>query len=366
MSTPNRPRALIVLMALVALTSCGSSGSHRDHAGGRAQCSAIAVTQRVIAGTGAPGYAGDGGPAIAARLNHPGAVAVDGRGNVYIADADNYRVRRVDPSGRITTVAGVGTEGFSGDRGPAIRARISAGAGLAVDHAGDLYLADWANHRVRKVSKDGVITTLAGNGDPVVAGDHGPAVRAGVGQPTDVAVDKAGNVYVSQMFFNVVRRISADGIIDTFAGTGDVAPIGRGDDDVQATAAPFNGPDSLAINSSGLAVLEVLVERVRAIDGTGRPHTLLDPHTTLACSDHPVDRNPFQHVVAMAAGPGDVLYLCDVHFNEVYRYAAHRVQFVAHVAGAFNLTDIAVDPSGRHVYVADDGGDRVFELTLTG
>jgi trimeric autotransporter adhesin len=147
-----------------------------------------------VAGTGSAGFSGDGGPATAAQLGFPFGVAVDAEGSLYIADQSNSRIRKVS-EGTITTVAGTGTGGFTGDGGPATAAQLSYPRGVAVDAAGNLYIADDANLRIRKVS-GGTITTVAGNGSFGFSGDGGAATAAQLFYPMGVAVDAAGNLYV--------------------------------------------------------------------------------------------------------------------------------------------------------------------------
>src|ERR1700756_3391342 len=152
----------------------------------------VAIIQ-TVAGNGTSAFSGDNGAAATASLSEPFGVAVDAIGNLYIADTSNHRVRKVDASGVITTVAGNGTEGFSGDGGPATSATLNTPIGVAVDSAGNLYIADAFNNRIRKVNAAGVITTVAGNGDARFSGDHAAATIASLSAPFGVAVDKAGN-----------------------------------------------------------------------------------------------------------------------------------------------------------------------------
>ncbi len=159
-----------------------------------------------VAGTGLRGYSGDGGPATLAQLREPRDVAVDGAGNLYISDTGNYRVRRVSPGGIITTVAGNGTLGFSGDGGPAVSAQLNDPLGVALDGAGSIYLADMWNHRIRRVSPSGIITTIAGTGAEGYSGDGGPAKSARLGYPTGLAVDSMGRVYFATG--NAVRMLT--------------------------------------------------------------------------------------------------------------------------------------------------------------
>ncbi|TEB14137.1 Serine/threonine-protein kinase PknD [Pelotomaculum sp. FP] len=160
-----------------------------------------------VAGNGSAGFSGDGGPAAGAQLNRPSGVAVDSAGNLYIADSSNYRVRKVDLSGVITTVAGTGTAGFSGDVGAATDAQICA-EGVEVDSAGNLYIADSSNYRVRKVDTSGIITTVAGTGTSGYSGDGGPATSAELRNINNVAVDTSGNLYIADSSNYRVRFVN--------------------------------------------------------------------------------------------------------------------------------------------------------------
>jgi sugar lactone lactonase YvrE len=198
-----------------------------------------------IAGNGTPGYSGDQDIATGAQLNSPAGSAVDSSGNLYFADRRNHCVRMVS-NGVITTVAGTGVAGFSGDNGPATSARLYDPTGVALDGAGNLYIAEFSGDRVRKVS-NGVITTIAGNGTRAFGGDNGPATRAQLNGPIGVAVDSAGNLYIAEYESQRIRLVS-NGIITTIAGNGTPGFSGDGG---PATSAQLNGPVNLAIDSSG-------------------------------------------------------------------------------------------------------------------
>ncbi len=203
-----------------------------------------------VAGNGLCGYSGDGGPATSASLNYPSGTAVDSAGNLYIADTLNCRVRKLT-AGTISTIAGNGLCGYSGDGGPATGASLNVPSGVAVDSAGNLYVADAANCRVRKVA-GGVITTVAGTGVCGFGGDGGPGVSAPLNQPAGVAVDGAGNLYIADTFNCRVREL-AGSIITTVAGTGAGAPLqcGYGGDGGPATSASLNQPYGVAVDSAG-------------------------------------------------------------------------------------------------------------------
>ena len=211
-------------------------------------------TDTIVAGvssdTGNGGYSGDNGPATNAELNLPYAVAVDGGGNLYIADTNNNRVRKVSvASGIITTVAGNGTAGYSGDNGPATSAELNSPQGLAVDAAGNLYILDTKNNRIRKVAAvSGMITTVAGNGTAGYTGDGGPATSAEVNAPQGLAIDAAGDLYLTDTVDNVVRMVNRAGIITTVAGNGTAGGSG---DNGPALDAELQYPTGVAIDSAG-------------------------------------------------------------------------------------------------------------------
>ncbi len=202
----------------------------------------------IVAGTGLPGYIGDGGPATEARFHYPAGLAVDAAGNLYIADRGNDSIRKVDTKGVITTVAGVGTWGYGGDGGPATEAHFDSPDGIAVDPAGNLYIADWANYRIRKVDTSGIITTVAGNGIKGYSGDDGPATEAGIGYPAHVAVDSAGNLYLTSSYEHRVRKVDTSGIITTVVGNGIKGYSGDGG---PATEATLSWPEGVAVDASG-------------------------------------------------------------------------------------------------------------------
>jgi sugar lactone lactonase YvrE len=234
-----------------------------------------AGTIATVAGTGAPGFSGDDGPATAAQLDGPRGVAVDAAGNVFIADCGNHRVRRVAVgTGIITTVAGNGTGTASGDGGPATAAGLSCPSGVFVvttganPAPGTLFIADAGAHQVRKVSPDGIITTVAGTGAAGYSGDHGLATAAQINGPADVAVDATGNLFIADERNHRVRRVNPAGIITTFAGDG---RVGLGPDGVKATDSRVTGPTGVAVDGAGnLLIAEAGFARVRRVDRTTR------------------------------------------------------------------------------------------------
>ena len=201
-----------------------------------------------IAGTGTTGYSGDGGAATAARLNSPTGIAFDAAGNLYIAEYTNCVIRKVTLSGIISTVAGTGTTGYSGDGGPATAAKLNLPVGLMFDRAGNMYIGDQGNNRVRKITPAGIISTIAGTGTGTSTGDGGPATAATVYEPRYLAEDRAGNIYCSEYIGNRIRKIDTFGIITTFAGTGTSGFSGDGG---PATAARLSYPEGIKMDSTG-------------------------------------------------------------------------------------------------------------------
>jgi sugar lactone lactonase YvrE len=222
----------------------------------------------VVAGTGAGGFSGDGAPAAKARLFAPHAVAVDAAGNLLVADTYNHRIRRIDRRGIITTVAGSGRGAYAGDNGPALRAPLNNPQGIARGADGSLYIADTYNHVVRRVDPRGIITTFAGT-EAGLAGDGGPANRAQISLPTDVAVGPDGTVFISDSGNNRIRRVDPSGTIDTVLGTGPgsgTAGAGFGGDGGPPLNARIFAAAGLACSPTGdLFIADTGNHRVRLI-----------------------------------------------------------------------------------------------------
>jgi uncharacterized protein (TIGR03437 family) len=219
-----------------------------------------------VAGNGSPGYSGDGGPATGAQLACPWGVAVDGSGNLYLADTGYYRIRKVAAAGTITTVAGNGRQyAYSGDGGPATSAQLALPYGAAVDGSGNIYIADWDDNAIHRVAAaTGIITTVAGNGSGGYSGDGGPATSAQLSGPAGVAADGSGNIYIADEYNNVIRKVAAaTGIITTVAGDGTQGYSGDGG---PATGAQLGVPLGVAVDGSGnLYIADSLYNRIRKV-----------------------------------------------------------------------------------------------------
>ncbi|MFH8401442.1 RICIN domain-containing protein [Streptomyces anulatus] len=276
-----------------------------------------------IAGSGA-GCSGDNGPAASARLNCPREVAVDGAGTLYVTDAANHRVRKITADGTISTVAGTGTAGYSGDGGPATAARLNYPLGVTVDSSGVLYISDHSNNRVRKVTADGTISTIAGTGAAGFKGDDGPAVSAQLNRPYALAVNDEGVLFITDGNNHRVRKVTADGTISTVAGTG---TAGYSGDSGPATSARLNLPLGVVVDSAdNLYISDYNNHRVRKVTPDGEITTVAGTGTAGFGGDggsSPVAQlsNPF----GLAVDCVDTLYIADHLNNRIREIASERM-----------------------------------------
>jgi len=371
-----------------------------------------------VVGNGVAGYSGDGSNDPAnSRIFSPSGLAFDGAGNLYFADRSNHRIRRLGTDGTLTLVAGNGSTSFSGDGGPAINAGLNSPAGLAFDPAGNLYVSQTSTHRIRKISPSGTISTFAGNGTTSDVGDGGPAVAAGVGYPMGLAVDAAGNLLIAENINSRIRAVSPTGIITTArsdvaypwglmldaAGNlyatsdcavyridaqGDRAIIAGGEwpepclfsgDGGAAIGAGMYSPEGMAIAPDGSLWVGEHARVRRVADGTistvvGRGSPYGDGGPAVA--------SDFSSILGIGVGPGGQVLLADAFPNNRVR-AISAMGFITTLAGhgepflsdgdggpatAANVNypfDVAMDAEGN-AYVTEWLGGQVRRVTPAG
>ncbi len=221
-----------------------------------------------IAGTGVLGFSGDNGPATAAQVNYPYSIALDAYGNIYFGDGGNARLRKIDIGGTITTIAGNGTLGYTGDNIPATAAEFNNVCGMAIDVSGNIYVADFDNNRIRKIDTTGIITSIAGTGVCIgITGDGGPATAAELCEPNGVALDAGGNIYIVEYEKSRIRKINASGVITTIAGIG---TAGYNGDNINADSAEINRPLGIAVDGGGNVYIgDSYNDRIRKVNTDG-------------------------------------------------------------------------------------------------
>jgi sugar lactone lactonase YvrE len=234
-----------------------------------------------IAGTGIAGFSGDGGPASAAQLARPADIRLDRLGNLFIADVWNQRVRRVDPAGRIATVAGTGERGFSPDGTPATAARLDTPWGIGLDLADRLLIADGGNHRVRRVEADGRLVTIAGNGRPGFDGDGGAATAASLNFPEALFVEPGGRLLIGDELNNALRVVDAAGVITTLMGTG--FP-GRAQVGAVARVSPLDDPEAVLGTADGVVISDGNNGRVIRVAADGIVRLVAGRSATAPCA----------------------------------------------------------------------------------
>ena len=354
-----------------------------DGGNGRVRRFALGGNINTVAGNGLFKFGGDGGPATSASLRLPRRVVLDAAGNLFVADRDNNRIRKISPTGIITTVAGIAEAGFSGDGGPANAARLDGPAGIALDAAGNLYIADDNNDRIRKVDALGIITTIAGvgglslfedSGQPALnasidatdvavdtsgviyvvesfanrvrkivngqvlafagvltitgafGGDNGPAGSAQLNAPQGVAVDISGNVYIADRNNNRIRKVSSSGVITTFAGNGTAGYSGDGG---QATSARLNAPMSVAVDSAGnVYFADQLNARVRKVSAAGIITTVAgNGLTTFTGDGGPATSASLSNPLGAAADAAGNVYVADAYNDRIRKVLSAASSF---------------------------------------
>ena len=334
-----------------------------------------------VAGNGAAGYSGDGSAAGKAMLNSPDGVALDTNHNVFIADTSNHRIRKIDTNGVITTVAGIGTNGFSGDGGLATNASLNSPGGIGFDSAGNLFIADTANHRIRKVDVNGLITTVAGIGTNGYSGDSGPATNASLNSPAGIGFDSAGNLFVADTQNSRVRKVDINNVITTVAGNGSSAWPTAGDGGA-ATNAIVRYPTSVAADASGnLFIVDAGDDRVRKVDTNGIITTVAgNGNPTYAGDGGSATNASLYYPWGICLDASGNLFIADEANNRIRKVDTNSI--ITTVAGsgswvytgdnmaATNATlnfpmGVAVDSFGD-LFIADTGNHRTREVEVTG
>ncbi len=330
-----------------------------------------------VAGTDSAGYNGDNIAATAAQLLTPTFVAIDATGNIYVSDYGNSRIRKISTSGIITTIAGTGTAGYNGDWIQATDAQISNCDGITLDNLGNLYISDDYNNRIRKVNSAGIITTIAGTGEAGNSGDNGPATAAKFSSPHGIAVDNSGNVYFADYPNNCVRKVNTAGIITTIAGQG---TSGTGDNGL-ATAAKLSAPYGIAIDGSGnLYIAEYLGSRIRKINSAGIITTIAGTGTHGYSGDNgPATAAQFRSPTGIAVYRNGNLYTCDAYDNRVRRITGSGIitTISGTGTGGYNGDNISASSAELHgpmgialdaagdIYIAEFESNRIRRIQST-
>jgi sugar lactone lactonase YvrE len=344
----------VLLALLLAYAVAGS--------GGPTAAQPVGPQVTTLAGSGATGVVD--GPAATAQFDYPVGLAVDGAGVAYVVDGN--RIRRVSPSGAVLSLAGGEEAGFVD--GPAADARFSSPRGIAVDQAGTLYIADRDNHRIRTLSPQGLVATLAGSGTPGFA--DGPGKQAQFNEPHDVAVDAAGTVYVLDTFNYRIRRISLAGVVSTLAGGGEVGPDQGDFADGPAAVARFAFATGIAVDAAGTVyVADTYNARIRAVAPSGEVRTVAGTGED-GGADGPADQAQFSDPAALAVDGMGQLYVVDKSnrlrlispTGQVTTLAGSGARgFADGPAGAAQFDEpagVAVGATGT-VYIADTGNRRI-------
>lgn len=377
----NRATWKIGLMALSLVTVVWGSDSG---AGEKPAPQSGKMVIATVAGNGLPEFKGDGGAALAASLSNPRAVAVDAAGNIYIADSTNNRVRKADAvTGLITTVAGTGVRDYGGDGGPATKAHLAFPMGLTVDRDGNLFIADARNHRIRRVdAKTGVITSVAGLGIRGLGGDNGPAVGAMLSYPTSVALDEEGNLYIADSENGGIRRVDRKtGIISSVVGEG--TPGAKTDPSGTPTIRGlFVAPVGLTYDGKGsLYVADAFLNRIKKLEiATHKVTIVAGKGVNQYCGDGgPAKEACLNQPAGVALDAEGNVYIADAG-NDRVRKVDGKSGIVTTIAGSGQRgfsgdngpaikaklgfpTGVAVDPKGR-VVIVEPNNNRARRLEV--
>jgi serine/threonine-protein kinase len=274
-------------------------------------------TVTVVAGTAKAGYQGDGTAATAAQLNSPGMTGWDRAGNLYLADSLNYRVRKIDPSGQISTVAGTGQAGYTGDGGLAVNAEINEVEELAVAPDGTLYLADYKNNRIRKVTPNGIISTVAGTGSSGYTPGPVPAVSAQLNGPDDLALADDGTLYFSNLGSSTIQKIDPTGTLTTVAGTGTGGNTG---DNGPATSAEISNPSVFLGRDGNIYLSDYDHDVIRKINTDGIITTVAGTGQSGSSGDAgPATQAQLKNPTSVVVDASGAIYIADSGNNSVRR-----------------------------------------------
>ncbi len=337
----------------------------------------VVISQNIntVAGSGATGYSGDGGPATSASFDYPMGITMDTLGNLFISDHYNHCLRKVITGGVITTIAGTINSGFSGDGGQAITAQLNLPSGIALDRQGNIYIADYFNFRIRKITSSGIITTIAGNGMYGNSGNGGLATLAKIGHPYNIKINKFGDIYFTDEGFHCIRKINTLGIISNIAGTG--TPGFSGDGGL-ATLAKFEFPQGLALDAKGnIYIADTYNMRIRKIDTLGIITTIVGIGTQGFSGDGGLSNlAQLDNPAAVDVDFNGNIYIADYWGNRIRKVNQAGIISTICGTGAFAYsgdggpavlasikqpTDLYIN--GCDLYINDSGNQRIRVIT---